>query len=71
MLLGENGISINSMCCQGVDFDIFVLNVLSSYMAKAKAKEGLTCPEISGIFAGFKPSEYFLGRRLIICLFLS
>lgn len=40
-----------------------------SYMAKAK--ESLIYPEISGIFAGFKSGEYFLGRRLIICLFLS
>lgn len=71
VLLGEKRISINSNCCQGVDSDIFVLHVLSSYVAKAEAKEGLTLPEISGIFAGFKPGEYFLGRTLIICLFLS
>lgn len=59
----------------GLDSDIFVLNVLGFYVAKAKAKESLIYPNMSGIFAlataGFKPGENFLGRRMIICLFLS
>lgn len=37
----------------------------------AKAKENLTHSEILWIFAGFNTGEHFLGRRLIIFLFLS
>lgn len=48
----------------GLDSDIFVLNVLGFYVAKAKAKESLIYPNMSGIFAlataGFKPGENFL-----------
>lgn len=71
VLLGESGISINFVCYWGVDSNIFVLNVLKYYVVKAKAKEGLISPGISGIFAGFKPGEHFLGRRLLTCPFLS
>lgn len=57
------------------DSDISVPNVLGFYVAKVKAKESLTYPKMSGIFAlataGFKPGEYFPTKRLIICLFLS
>jgi len=45
------------------DSDIAEPNVLGFSVAKAKAKEGLTYPKISRIFAvvtaGFKPGEYF------------
>lgn len=59
MLLGENGISVNSVCCWGVNSDIFVLNVFSSYVAKDETKEGLTCPQISGIFAALSLVNIF------------
>lgn len=55
--------------------DISVLNVLGFCAAKAKPKEGLTYPKISGIFVlvttSFKPGEYFPRKRLITCLCLS